>query len=447
MKKKEPAPAPPAKPVAPEPAINDFFTAFLSKKKKPLLKKIERIEELKSKESLNKEQRDLVDKRAEIEGQIAQYDEIVALYTTAKTTQDEDSPNASKLPPAPVPTESIEKGLRNLLALRICHEGWKGELKDAKFEEIGKSHEKIFESLKLEEATEAAKKYLENKELNEHAANLALQVKHDQVKKAHKETHKEAHKEAHKETHKEAHKESHKETHKEVKPTQLSEIEKEIKQTEKKIEKHPEPKKEAHAEKQPEKHTEKHQEKHHEKAQEKHGEKQFEKFYEKAPEQKPEKKHEGKFLQSDEEDHPPKQTHAHPEAAEEKPQETQKKTVINLLPEKDDDKKNDEWIKVDVNGRPIHSNHFRGHHGNRNFRGNRDHFHKNEDGRKHRREQNEDQNEGGNEGEEQGQRERNRGGRGAPRGRGSRGTFRPKQQREGGSEEHEQAQEVYVKKN
>lgn len=139
----------------------DFFTAYLAKKKKPLLKKIEKIESMAANTSttLNKEQQDLVNRKQEILGQIAQFDEMREHYFTAMSKQEGET--SLWLTP--------DAKMRGLLALYFSHGHISPE--EAAHNEVAQSFNAIFKNQNYEDALLAAKKFADKKELNEYLAN------------------------------------------------------------------------------------------------------------------------------------------------------------------------------------------------------------------------------------------------------------------------------------
>lgn len=82
------------------PEVEDFFTVFIQKKNRNVEKKIKHIQELEiklkdssnTKTELTKEQQDLVNKRPELEKQIAHNNEIRDLYFEAYSKKEETAP-------------------------------------------------------------------------------------------------------------------------------------------------------------------------------------------------------------------------------------------------------------------------------------------------------------------------------------------------------------------
>lgn len=139
----------------------DFYTAFLAKKKKPLLKKLEKIETMKEGDlsKLNNEQMELINSKSKILDQIAHFDSIRDLYFEAMSKQENDS--SSWLTP--------DAKLRGLIALHFS--AGKISTEDPHHDLTAKIHQKIFSSSNFEESLAAAKKFAENKELNEYLNN------------------------------------------------------------------------------------------------------------------------------------------------------------------------------------------------------------------------------------------------------------------------------------
>lgn len=80
----------PQKPVETLPAVDDFFTQFLDKKKKNYTKKLEKIDGLQKKnfDELTPEQKELVNNRQKVVEDAVYYDEIKQLYFQANAKKD-----------------------------------------------------------------------------------------------------------------------------------------------------------------------------------------------------------------------------------------------------------------------------------------------------------------------------------------------------------------------
>lgn len=80
----------PQKPVETYPAVDDFFTQFLDKKKRNYTKKLDKIETLQKKkiEELTPEQKDLVNNRQKVVDKAEYYEDIKKLYFKANSKRD-----------------------------------------------------------------------------------------------------------------------------------------------------------------------------------------------------------------------------------------------------------------------------------------------------------------------------------------------------------------------
>lgn len=135
--------------------FEDFFTSFLGKKKKALMKKIDKIISLKaSSAKLNQEQREMINREEEIRKQIQSYDDIRKLYITAMSKQENDQ--SSWMTP--------EAKLRGLLALYMTQGKVPADCHGAA--ELNKSYVEIFEASSLAESLRCGVRFTDNKTLN-----------------------------------------------------------------------------------------------------------------------------------------------------------------------------------------------------------------------------------------------------------------------------------------
>lgn len=137
----------------PKPHAEDFYTAYLNKKKKPLLKKIERIDVLKAGDvsKLNSEQLELINKKQEILDDIASIDGTLNIYLGLREKQEAEA------------TSPFDLKLKGLMALHL-HQG-KIHPDDPRAAEVARSYVQVFGCPTLDEAFAASKKFLENEEL------------------------------------------------------------------------------------------------------------------------------------------------------------------------------------------------------------------------------------------------------------------------------------------
>lgn len=210
----------------PESSYEDFFTSFLTRRKKVLIKKIDRILSLKESTSqLNKEQLDLINRESEIRKQIEYYCQVKELYLVAMSKNENES--SSWMIP--------EAKIGGLIALQKTN--GKVPLEQRSAAELNTFYEDIYASRDLEKAIEKAKMFTENKNLNSDLNSMIkdlIKEQNEEIQKnlhkiskeltpkstekikliVHHEVHNVNHHEGHKVVHHEGHKVNHHEGHK-----------------------------------------------------------------------------------------------------------------------------------------------------------------------------------------------------------------------------------------
>lgn len=136
-------------------AYEDFFTSFLTKKKKTLMKKIDKIISLKaSPANLNQEQKEMMQREEELRRQIQHYSDIRELYLTAMSRPENEQSNWM----------TPDAKLRGLLGLYMTRGEVPSDLHNA--DELNKSYSEVFEASTLEEAVHSGMRFADNKLLN-----------------------------------------------------------------------------------------------------------------------------------------------------------------------------------------------------------------------------------------------------------------------------------------
>lgn len=176
--------AKPQKPVEACPAVDDFFTQFLDKKKRNYTKKLDKIDALQKKNSneLTPEQKDLVNNRQKVVDDANYYDEIKNLYYQANAKKETAKPTKAD-------TQDLVHSTVSLFYVGNCAKE-SGEtamrvLGDhgVEFQEkIHRYHNRVFHADyhikdELKRAEDTLAEYLKDSEICERAGNIISQGK------------------------------------------------------------------------------------------------------------------------------------------------------------------------------------------------------------------------------------------------------------------------------